>query len=260
MCLSILGWRANVVSLEISTATQTDTATPSPTVSQTTTSTASETPPHISPPTASQTETLTATATVTQTAPPVVTTFQSSAAQDGWALESSETSNQGNSINATAATFNLGDTASRQQYRAILSFNTNALPDNAVVTGITLKIKKQGLTGMDPFTTHLRIAIDIRKGAFSNNTALQPTDFQAAANKPGVGLFANNPTAAGWYSARLTSAAYFYINRTGITQLRLRFQLDDDNDAVADFLRFYSGNAIAANRPILVIEYYVSSP
>jgi hypothetical protein len=37
----------------------------------------------------------------------------------------------------------------------------------------------------------------------------------------------------------------------------LRFQLDDDNDSVADLLRFYSGNAIAADRPVLVIEYYV---
>ena len=55
----------------------------------------------------------------------------------------------------------------------------------------------------------------------------------------------------------LKVVAYDYINRAGITQLRLRFQLDDDNDAVADLIRFYSGNAIAANRPVLVIEYSV---
>ena len=55
----------------------------------------------------------------------------------------------------------------------------------------------------------------------------------------------------------LKSTAYRYINRTGITQVRLRFQTDDDNDSAADFLRFYSGNATAANRPVLVIEYYV---
>ena len=61
----------------------------------------------------------------------------------------------------------------------------------------------------------------------------------------------------GWYWSTLKAVAYPYVNRTGITQFCLRFQLNDDNDSVADFIRFYSGNATAANRPVLVIEYYV---
>jgi len=186
-----------------------------------------------------------------------VTSFKSAGTPDGWVLETSETSNQGGVIDAAAATFNLGDTANRRQYRAILSFNTRALPDNAVITRAVLKIKKQGVTGTNPFTTHLKVAVDIRKGAFSNSGALQATDFQTAANKPGVGLIANNPTATGWYAATLKPTAYPYVNRTGSTQFRLGFQTDDDNDAIADFIRFYSGNSTAANRPILVIEYYV---
>jgi CSLREA domain-containing protein len=187
--------------------------------------------------------------------------LKSAGTQDGWVLETSENSKQGGTIDAAAATFMLGDTASRQQYRAILSFNTSSLPENAIITKVVLKIKKQSVTGTNPFTTHQKIAVDSRKGAFSNNAALQPADFQAAASKPAVGLLANNPQAGGWYWSTLkafTYPYYPYINRTGITQLRLRFQTDDDNDAVADFLRFYSGNAtIAANRPVLVIEYYV---
>ena len=257
------------------TATFTDTPTPSPTISQTATSldsnTETQTPTQTltptytstSTPTATQTETLTATATpsfsatVSQTALPTVMPFKAVGAQDGWVLESSETSNQGGVIDTTAATFNLGDTSSRQQYRAILSFNTSSLPDNAVITGLTLKIKKHSVAGMNPFTMHLKIAVDLRKGAFSTTSALQPTDFQAAASKPSVGLIANNPQAGGWYLSKLTSAAYPYVNRTGITQFRLRFQTDDDNDPVADFIRFYSGNSTAPNQPILVIEYYV---
>jgi hypothetical protein len=36
----------------------------------------------------------------------------------------------------------------------------------------------------------------------------------------------------------------------------LRFALDDDNDRVADYVRFYSGNSAAvANRPVLKIVY-----
>lgn len=187
--------------------------------------------------------------------------FTPAGAQDGWVLETSETSNQGGGTNAGAATFRLGDTANRRQYRAILHFNTSSLPDNAVITRVALKIKRQSVVGTNPFTTHGKIIIDARKGAFSNNPALQPTDFQAIASQPGVGVIANTPKAGGWYvSTRLkamTDPYYPYINRAGITQFRLRFQIDDDNDFLADFIRFYSGNATVANRPRLVIEYYV---
>jgi hypothetical protein len=139
---------------------------------------------------------------------------KSNGPQDGWVLETSETSNKGGLINATAATFLLGDNANNRQYRGILHFNTGILPDNAVITRVVLKIKKQGVVGKDPFTTHMKIAVDIRKGAFSNAPALQPTDFQAAASKPNVGAFVNHPRAGGWYLAGLNSAAYPFVNRT----------------------------------------------
>jgi hypothetical protein len=267
------------------TASQTDTSTatasPTETMSQTETSTASDTPTATETPpstptatgtsvntqTSTHTLTPTPTQTLTSTSIPINTPtatptlkaapFKSGSAQDGWVLESSETSNQGGVIEAAAATFQLGDNANKQQSRAILSFNTSSLPDNAIITGVTLKIKKHSLSGTNPFTTHGNIAIDIRRGAFSNAAALQSTDFQAVASKSGVGVITNNPQAGGWYAAKLNAAAHPYVNLTGITQFRLRFQKDDDNDLIADFIRYYSGNAIAANRPVLVIEYYV---
>lgn len=45
------------------------------------------------------------------------------------------------------------------------------------------------------------------------------------------------------------------INKSGPTSFRLRFNLDDDNDKNADILNFYAGEATAANRPTLVVEY-----
>jgi len=189
---------------------------------------------------------------------PIVTPFRSAGAVDGWVLESSENSNQGGITNPTAVTFILGDNAKNRQFRSILHFDTTSLPDNAIITSAVLKIKRQSVTGTNPFTTHKKIAVDIRKGAFSNDTALQPTDFQDVASKPSVGAFVNSPQPGGWYVAALTSTAHSYINLTGVTQLRLRFQTDDDNDAVADIIRFHSGDAVAAaDRPVLVIEYYV---
>jgi hypothetical protein len=174
---------------------------------------------------------------------------------DGWVLETSETSGQGGITNAAAITFILGDNAKNRQYRSILHFDTASLPDNAIITRVMLKIKKQSVTGTNPFTTHRKVAVDIGRGAFSNSDALQSTDFQAA-SKPLVGLISNTSQSDGWSVTTLERAAYPFVILTGSTQLRLRFQSDDDNDSTADFIRFHSGNAaVTANQPVLVIEY-----
>ncbi|MEW5829984.1 MAG: hypothetical protein AB1846_13910 [Chloroflexota bacterium] len=44
---------------------------------------------------------------------------------------------------------------------------------------------------------------------------------------------------------------------TGVTQFRLRFARDDNDDKGADCLKFFSGNAALWARPQLIIEYYV---
>ncbi len=82
----------------------------------------------------------------------IPSTFRSVAGNDGWILESGENTNAGGILNATATTFNLGDAAGNRQYRSILSFNTIDLPDNAVITKVTLRIRKQLVVGSDPFT------------------------------------------------------------------------------------------------------------
>jgi hypothetical protein len=182
----------------------------------------------------------------------------SNAALDGTILESSETSNLGGTINSTAAAFTLGDDASNRQYRAILSFATAALPDNAVITSATLKIRRAGQSGTSPFGTLGNIAVDIKKGAFSANGALQPEDFQAAANWNAAFTITSN-LASGWYSGVLSSSSFPFIYLIGVTQFRLRFATDDNNNFVADFLRLYSGDftTTPAYRPILVVNYYV---
>jgi hypothetical protein len=189
---------------------------------------------------------------------PILTTnFRSVGVNDGWVLESTETSSVGGSINSTATTFFLGDNRADKQYRAILSFNTDSLPDSAVITSVVLKIKKQGLVGTNPFTTHQPLYVDIRKPYFGTAVTLAANDFQAAASKGSVGTFGNTPS-AGWYAATLNNTAYPYINLTGTTQLRLRFKLGDDNDDFSDYMKFFSGNAgVSADKPLLIIQYYV---
>jgi hypothetical protein len=86
---------------------------------------------------------------------------------------------------------------------------------------------------------------------------LQNIDFQAAADMYMVGTIQNNPV-SGWYWATLDSRAFPYINLTDVTQLRLGFLLDDNDDMGDDYIRFYSGDyAPQTERPHLLIDYYV---
>jgi hypothetical protein len=185
--------------------------------------------------------------------------FKSVGTYDGWILESSEISNRGGTMNVAATTFRLGDDAAKKQYRGILSFKTGVgLPDNAVITKVTLKVKKQGITGGgNPVTAFKGFIVDIKKGFFGPAAGLAVTDFQATAKS--YGPFKPTPVSS-WYSINLTGAQA-YINKLavsgGLTQIRLRFKLDDNNNAVANTLSLFSGNAPAASRPQLIIEYYV---
>jgi predicted outer membrane repeat protein len=180
-------------------------------------------------------------------------TYKSNPANDGWVLESTETSNTGGSMDSTATTFILGDNAADRQYRTILHFDTSSLPDNAVVTSLTLKIKQQGaVTGVSPFNFG-SLYVDMRNPAFGNSI-LELADFNFAAKKIKSAVFNPNPV-SGWFSARFNTGGRLYVNRTGVTQLRLYFSVDDNNNNIADFIRFFSGNASADSRPKLLIQY-----
>ncbi len=185
--------------------------------------------------------------------------IRSTGTQDGWLLESGENTNVGGTMDVAGAYLRLGDDAARKQYRSLLSFATGAaLPDTAVITKVTLKVRRQAiLGGGNPVTMFQGFMADVRRGPFGAST-LQLTDWQATAHKT-FGPF-NTAVAGGWYTIDLT-AAKAYVNKlatlSGLTQLRLRFKLDDNNNAIANFLSLYSGNAAAASRPQLIIEYYI---
>lgn len=181
--------------------------------------------------------------------------FTSAGAFDGWVAAANKTNKLGGTINNTATTFFVGDDKGNGQYRSILSFDTSALPDNAVITGVTLKIREQGQVGNNPFKTLGGLQIDIRRGLFSNASALQPADFQAAASANAAGRIQDAPDASNWYVTNLDPSSYSFINLAGSTQLRLHFERSSDNDKTDDYLKFFSGNAPAASQPVLVIQY-----
>jgi hypothetical protein len=184
--------------------------------------------------------------------------FRSIRTYDGWVLESNENSNQGGSMNTAATIFHLGDDAKDRQFRGILSFNTGSIPDNAIVTSAQVKIKRQGLTGIDPFTTHGDLLLDISAGAFGNNIELKLDDFSAPV-APGSIQEKFSGLTYSWYAANLSSANLGFVNKYGATQFRLRFSRDDNDDLHADYMKFFSGNASDSDQPQLIITYSTGS-
>ena len=185
--------------------------------------------------------------------PPQTTViFRSTGGRDGWILESTEYSGVGGRLNRRASTVNVGDDRRNRQYRSILSFNTYLIPDDAVVTSAELRILRQGIVGSDPSASHGPLLVDIKNSAFSGNLTLMLTDF----NAKGVGRVRMREMGNSWYSAKLDKKLAL-INKYGVTQFRLRFKIDDDDDMSADYLKFFSGNASEEKQPRLIITYYV---
>jgi hypothetical protein len=185
------------------------------------------------------------------------TTVLSLGPHDGWVLESGEFTNNGGTMNSAAGAISIGDDAANKQYRSILSFDTSLLPDDAVIFSATLKFKYASKLGTLPFNTHGNLLADVRRTQFGTSPALQLPDFKTAPNKARVLSFSSALQPGNWYVKSITSANFPYISLTSATQFRLRFTKDDNNDFGTDILRIYSGSAAVANRPKLIIGYYV---
>jgi hypothetical protein len=189
---------------------------------------------------------------------PTTKTYQSIGDYDGWIIETGEDNETGVRIDERANTFFLGDANNDQQYRSILHFGTASLPNNAIITSVSLKIKRQGIVGENPFNTHGNVLVDIRKPYFGASAALQAADFQASADRDAVGSMGQTPGAL-WYTAALDATAFPYINLTGTTQFRLRFALGDNDDGEQDYMKFFSGNAATTDQPVLTINYLLNT-
>lgn len=180
----------------------------------------------------------------------------SNGTQDGWILESTETSGAGGTKNAGATAFIVGDEKGDKQYRSILSFNTSAIPDGATITSVMLKFKQTGLKGTNQFTDLGDILVDLKKGAFGTKATLQLGDFKAKASKNAAMAITNAP-AEGWYTGTLAPGDLALVSKTGTTQFRLRFTKEDNDDKLPDYLKFASGNAGSSSRPVLIVTYTI---
>ena len=184
-------------------------------------------------------------------------TFTSVANYDGFVFESGENTGVGSIANAVSPFGMVGDHMQDRQLRSVLHFDTSSLPDNAVITNITLSIKRLNVLGA-PFTSLGTLQADIASPFFGAEIGLKPADFQARSVFAAAGAFNPVPATGNWYSAGFDPASFSSLNLAGTTQFRLAFSIEDDDDMRPDLLWFYSGNfRTAAYRPVLVITYYV---
>ncbi|WP_163868662.1 PHB depolymerase family esterase [Myxococcus eversor] len=162
--------------------------------------------------------------TVNNTGTPTSTTatFASIAAEDGYLKANADGS--GVAL-GTLTNLALGRGTDGKFNRSFLSFDTSSLPDGATVTRAYLTVNYSSGSG-DPWSTPSgnTVVIDVKAGTF-NAASTEVADWAAAAGASAVASidkFASGAKASGDFS----DAGLSSINKTGRTQLRLRFSLE----------------------------------
>lgn len=182
----------------------------------------------------------------------------SDATKDGWVLESSENSGQGGTLNTAGTLLYLGDNETNYQYRSFLSFNTLSLPNNAVIISATLKFRRYANDATMPNSNLFEpLVVDIKSGYFGATANLETDDFAASPSQNRVCAMYDTDVIS-WLSCSLPDTVFGYINLVGTTQFRLRFFIDDNNNSVSEYMRFYTSNHTNTNvYPVLEIQYYI---
>ncbi|MGH2542264.1 MAG: PHB depolymerase family esterase, partial [Ardenticatenaceae bacterium] len=203
------------------------------------------TPAETATPTLAPSPTPGSTPTVTPTPTPAGETqlfFPSLAAEDGYvgALL----------VDGYSATnHKVGDKGMYNQdtFRVILSFDSSALPEDATITGATLRLYRYSLQG-----SVSELSLDIRRGYFGTSSALARSDYSASASAYDVATLAV-PVADNQYTEiSLPLDALSSINTTGHTQFRLKATAPVN--FASDVLTLYGGED-GAYAPSLWVTY-----
>lgn len=189
--------------------------------------------------------------------------FYSEAANDGYVRETNETAGTANFLDSTT-NLRVGDTSTstEKQYKSIASFNTYNLPDAKNIVSATLSLRRNTASGT-PFEELGACKIDIKNGKFGtgaspqllayedfSNTLTPASELNVVTN--GMPKPANN---GDWSDGYLNAKGIAQVNRTGNTQFRIYFNLDDDDHQDNDYIDWYSGNAAVGSQPVLSVTY-----
>lgn len=160
---------------------------------------------------------------------PSATFFSQGGDRDGWA----------DGVSSGTEAVRVGDDGA-SAIHGIVSFDTSAIPDGAVITAASVYFNRSGGVGANPFVTgDLGTPIlDVATGTFGG-PQVEPTDAIAPASAANVGC-AHGSAAELDYAVRfdLAPAGLEAIHDAGLTQLRFSFP---GVDSGADQIDFASG-------------------
>ena len=186
--------------------------------------------------------------------PSVTTTLYSQAAYDGSIRQAASSASLGGTVYASDPSVLAGNDPFGFNYRSILSFDTSAVPANAIFTHATLQILGSSAATIRGISYKFSgpLSVDMMKGSFGNNPLLASSDYQAPATISMAAYFSTAPT-AGLYSTVVPPTAFGAINKLGLTQFRLYFALDRTVRQAS----FYSGDfGTLSSTPQLTLTYY----
>ena len=153
---------------------------------------------------------------------PQVATFPSEAANDGYVKANADGSSPAVGTLESSYGLAIGRGVDGKLNRTLLSFDTSSLPDGATIVSATVVLTYRSASG-DPWSNPPgnALLVDAHAGCIGACTT-EATDYAAATQAPGtaqVTAFTGGTRSSNAFG----SAGLAAINRTGRTQLRLRF-------------------------------------
>lgn len=191
------------------------------------------------------------------------TVFSSGGSQDGWTTGNTSGTNE----------VRVGDVSATESYKGILNFDTESIPDNAIINSVSLYMIRKGASNANPFTSGALGAaqIDVKNGTFGT-ADIENADFAAPADATDAGCF-HGTVSQNDFAVRidLDAAGLAALNKTGNTQFRISFPDQNDNP---DYIDFNTGDDLvdatlstvglaeymADARPFLDINYTMGLP
>lgn len=155
--------------------------------------------------------------------------------EDGYVKASADGSG---AVVGTLSNLAVGRGTDGRHNRAILSFDTSALPDDAVITRAWLTVSYASGAG-DPWAGGNQLLVDLRTGCFNACTP-EASDWSSLPSATAVATipaFSSGTRDSTDFTATGTAA----VNRTGTTQLKLRF---DQPPSTTAYRLIQSGPAV----------------
>ncbi len=156
---------------------------------------------------------------------PVTLTINNDDTQDGYVKANSD--GTASEVGTLEATYGLaiGRGTDAKYNRSVLSFNTSSIPDTATITRAYITVTRNSSSG-DPWANPAgnTLVIDVKTGCFGACT-IETGDWASAATASavaGIVKWTSGSTSSGDFS----SAGIGAVSKTGTTQVKLRFSLN----------------------------------